>query len=124
MKKSKILATILAVQMLGTLATGCQTDSKDSNSLTKAESQVESDAQAESDKTVDDKTVDDEESTSEIAEDTDSDEESTEAEETGYVPNPDNYTVYVINTQRFDNLEDLKSLGNLANQAVIKEVRQ
>lgn len=43
MKKSKILATILAVQMLGTLVTGCQTDSKDSNSLNKAESQVESD---------------------------------------------------------------------------------
>lgn len=29
--------------MLGTLATGCQTDSKDSNSLDKVESQVEQD---------------------------------------------------------------------------------
>lgn len=43
MKKSKILATILAVQMLGALVTGCQTDSKDSNSLDKVESQVEQD---------------------------------------------------------------------------------
>lgn len=43
MKKSKILATILAVQVLGTIETGCQTDSKDSNLLDKAESQVESD---------------------------------------------------------------------------------
>ena len=43
MKKSKILATVLAVQMLGTLVTGCQTDSKDSNLLDKVESQVESD---------------------------------------------------------------------------------
>ena len=116
MKKSKILATILAVQMLGTLVTGCQTDSKDSNSLNKVESQVEQDVQAESDIETDDA----EESTSEIAKDTDSNEESTEAEETEYIPNPDNYTVYVINTQRFDDPETLKSLGNLANQAVIK----
>lgn len=29
--------------MLGTLATGCQTDSKDSNSLNKVESQIEQD---------------------------------------------------------------------------------
>lgn len=43
MKKSKILATILAVQMLGTLVTGCQADSKDSNSLNKVESQIEQD---------------------------------------------------------------------------------
>lgn len=43
MKKSKILATVLAVQMIGTLATGCQTASKDSNLLDKVESQVESD---------------------------------------------------------------------------------
>lgn len=43
MKKSKILATILAVQMLGTLVTGCQTDSKDGDSLDKVESQVEQD---------------------------------------------------------------------------------
>lgn len=41
MRKSKILATILAVQMIGTIATGCQTDSKDDNSLNKVESQVE-----------------------------------------------------------------------------------
>lgn len=112
MKKLKILATILAVQMLGTIATGCQTDSKDGDSLNKVESQVEQDVQAESDIETDDA----EESTSEIAEDIDSSEES----ETGYVPNPDNYSVYVINTQRFDNPEDLKSLGNLANQAVIE----
>ena len=95
--------------MLGTLATGCQTTKNESDSPDKVESQVESD-----------KTVDIEEETSEIAEDADSNEESTEAEEAEYVPNPDNYTVYVINTQRFDNPEDLKSLGNLANQAVIK----
>lgn len=43
MRKSKILATILAIQMLGTMATGCQTDSKDDNSLNKVESQVEQD---------------------------------------------------------------------------------
>lgn len=43
MKKLKILATILAIQMLGTLVTGCQTDSKDSNSLNKVESQIERD---------------------------------------------------------------------------------
>lgn len=110
MKKLKILATLLAVQMLGTIATGCQTDSKDSNSLNKVESQVEQDVQAESDI----------ETESDVEEDTASAEKSTEAEETGYVPNPDNYTVYVINSQRFDNPETLKSLGNLANQAVIE----
>lgn len=43
MRRSKILATILAVQVLGTIVTGCQTDSKDSNSLNKVESQVEQD---------------------------------------------------------------------------------
>lgn len=111
MKKLKILATVLAIQMLGTIATGCQTASKDSNSLTKVESQVEKEVQSESDKA-----VDTEESTSEVAEDADSKEES----ETEYVPNPDNYTVYVINSQRFDDPETLKSLGNLANQAVMK----
>lgn len=71
MKKLKILATILAVQMLGTIATGCQTDSKDGDSLNKVESQVEQDVQAESDIETDDA----EESTSEIAEDIDSSEE-------------------------------------------------
>ena len=116
MKKLKILATILAIQMLGTLATGCQTDSKDGDTFDKVESQVGQEVQAESDV----ETESDVESTSEVAEDTDFDEESTEAEETGYVPNPDNYTVYVINTQRFDDPETLKSLGNLANQAVIE----
>lgn len=116
MKKSKILATILAVQMLGTIATGCQADSKGGESIDKVESSVESDVQSENS----DETVDTDESTSEIAEDADSTEESTEDEEAEYVPNPDNYTVYVINTQRFDNPEDLKSLGNLANQAVMK----
>lgn len=116
MKKSKILATILAVQMLGTLATGCQADSKAGDSLAKVESSVEQEVQSENDVETDD--TDD--STSKVAESTESKEESTEAEETGYVPNPDNYSVYVINTQRFDNPEDLKSLGNLANQAVMK----
>ena len=91
MKKLKILATILAVQMLGTLVTGCQTDSKDSNLLDKVESQVEKEVQSESNV----ETESDVESTSEIAEEADSNEESTEAEETEYVPNPDNYTVYV-----------------------------
>lgn len=43
MRKSKIIATVLAVQMLGTIVTGCQTDSKDSNSLNKVKSQIESD---------------------------------------------------------------------------------
>lgn len=43
MRKSKILATVLAVQMIGAIATGCQTDSKDSNSLDKFKSQIESD---------------------------------------------------------------------------------
>lgn len=43
MRKSKILVTILVVQMLGALVTGCQTDSKDSNSLDRVESQVEQD---------------------------------------------------------------------------------
>lgn len=86
MKKSKILATILAVQLLGTMATGCQTTSKDGDSLDKVESQVEQDVQS----VITDETDDIEESTSEIAEDTDSNEEPTEAEETGYVPNPDN----------------------------------
>lgn len=116
MKKSKILATILAVQMLGTIATGCQTDSKDGDSLNKAEYHVEQDVQSESNVETESYV----ESTSEVAEDADSNEESTEAEETEYIPNPDNYAVYVINTQRFDNPETLKSLGNLANQAVIE----
>lgn len=116
MKKSKILTTILAVQLLGTLATGCQADSKAGDSLAKVESSVEQEVQSENDVETDD--TDD--STSKVAESTESKEESTEAEETGYVPNPDNYSVYVINTQRFDNPEDLKSLGNLANQAVMK----
>lgn len=43
MRKSKILATVLAVQMLGTIATGCQTDSKDSNSLNRVKSYIEND---------------------------------------------------------------------------------
>lgn len=115
MRKSKILATVLAVQMFSILATGCQTTSKDSDSLDKVESQVEQGVQAESN----------DESTSEgqdveTEENASSSEQSTEDEETEYVPNPDNYTVYVINTQRFDDPEDIKSLGNLANQAVIK----
>lgn len=116
MRNLKAISIVLAVQMLSTLATGCQTTKNESDSLEKVESQVEQDVQVVSADDKDDETEQVDESTSEASEST----ESTEAEEAEYVPNPDNYTVYVINTQRFDDPEDLKSLGNLANQAVIK----
>lgn len=117
MKLNKIMTYLLISQMVLSLV-GCGTSKESQKQIEtqQAVSQVEDNSEVDEVKDVEEA----EEQTSEIAEDADSTEESTEAEETGYVPNPDNYAVYVINTQRFDNPEALKSLGNLANKAVMK----
>lgn len=109
MKLNKIMTYLLISQMVLSLV-GCGTSK---------ESQKQIETQQEVSQVEDNSEVEEVENVEEV-EKADSDEESTEAEEAGYIPNPDNYTVYVINTQRFEDPETLKSLGNLANQAVIK----
>ena len=108
MKLNKIMAYLLISQMVLGLV-GCGT-SKESQKQIETQQEV---SQVEDNSEVKDVEKVEKANSSE-------DEESTEAEETEYVPNPDNYTVYVINTQRFDDPQTLKSIGNLANQAVIE----
>lgn len=122
MKLNKIMTYLLISQMVLSLV-GCGTPK---------ESQKQIETQQEVSQVVDNSEVEDVEEPKDVeeVEKADSDKESTEAEETEveeteaeeaeYIPNHDNYTVYVINTQRFDNPETLKSLGNLANRAVIE----
>lgn len=115
MKLNKIMTYLLISQMVLSLV-GCGTSKESQKQIEtqQAVSQIEDNSDVEKAKDVEDNL-----DVEEVKESTKT-KESTKAKETEYVPNPDNYTVYVINTQRFDNPEDLKSLGNLANQAVIK----